>query len=51
MYRLKLQVTALFIAICVFIVVIKICDVQGIQIANPVVEMWQDFEHKLNQTF
>jgi hypothetical protein len=47
MYKFKLQVTAMFIAMCVFIVIVKFCDIQDIQITNPVVELWRDLEYNL----
>ena len=47
MYKFKLQVTAMFIVMCVVIVVLKIWDMQDIQITNPVVELWRDLEYKL----
>ena len=47
MYKFKLQVTAMFIAMAVIIIVLKVCDVQDIQITNPVVELWRDLEYKL----
>lgn len=51
MYKFKLQVTAIFIVMCVVIVMLKIWDMQDIQITNPVVEIWERLAYDLSQAF